>query len=159
LKNPLAVERIPIRYADLDPYGHFSHAVYLSFFEPARTAYLRALSKNLGLGSLETGDFPGVRYIIAEATVHYKDPVYLDDPCYSAASVRSAGEQYFVMDYELCTGESVDEGRTVADGTTARVFNDPKIRSIRRCPEWFLSAVATLKGCPEESFVPKGKGR
>ncbi len=158
MKNPLAVERIPIRYADLDPYGHFSHAVYLSFFEPARTAYLRALSKNLGFGSLETGDFPGVRYIIAEATVRCKDPVYLDGPCYSAASVRSAGEQYFVMDYELCTGETFDEGRTVAEGTTARVFYDPKIRSIRRCPEWFLPAVATLKGCPEESFVPKGKG-
>ena len=68
------------------------------------------------------------------------------------------GEQDFVIDYELCTRESFDEGRTVAEGTTARVFYDPKIRSIRSYPEWFLSAVATLEGRPEESFVPKRKG-
>ncbi len=155
LKNPPVVEKISVRYADLGPYGHVSNAVYLSFFESARIAYLRALSKNLGLGPLEAGDLPGVRYVIAEATVRCKDPVYLDNLLYGAASVRSVGWHSFIIDYELRTGASFDVGRVVAEGTTAQVFYAPKTRGIRRSPEWFLATVAPLKGRTEESFAPK----
>ena len=91
MKNPAVVEKISVRYADLDPYGHVSNAVYLSFFESARIAYLRVLSEKLGFGPLEAGDLPGMRYVIAENTGRYKVPVYLDDPLYGAASVRSVG--------------------------------------------------------------------
>jgi acyl-CoA thioester hydrolase len=157
LKHSPVVEKITVRYADLDPYGHVSNAVYLSFFESVRIAYLRTISKNLGLGPLEAGDLPGVRYVIAEATVRYKAPVFLEDPLYGAASVRSVGKRSFVMDYELRTGESFDRSRMVAEGTSAQVFYDPKTRSIRRRPEWFLAAVAALESRPEESLTPVGE--
>jgi len=157
LKNSPVVEKITVRYADLDPYGHVSNAVYLSFFESVRIAYLRTLSKNLGLGPLEVGDLPGVRYVIAEATVRYTAPVFLDDSLYGATSVRSIGKRSFVMDYELHTGESFDKSRMVAEGTSAQVFYNPKTRSIRRRPEWFLAAVVALEGRPEESLAPEGE--
>ena len=100
-----------------------------------------------------------MRYVIAEATVRYKAPVYLDDPLYGAASVRSVGARSFVMDYELRTGESFDRGRVVAKSTSSQVFYDPETRGIRRRPEWFLAAVAALEGRPEESFASEREGR
>ncbi|MDQ3861540.1 MAG: thioesterase, partial [Actinomycetota bacterium] len=40
MKKPLVVEKIAVRYQDLDPYGHVNNAVHLQFFEAARIAYL-----------------------------------------------------------------------------------------------------------------------
>ena len=154
MKHPVVVERVQVRYQDLDPYGHVTNAVYLNFFESVRVAYLRALSENLGLGPLKAGDLPGMPYVLAEATVRYKAPIFFEDPLYGAASVRTVGNRSFIMDYELRTGESFDEGRTVAEGSSAQVFFDPKTEEIRPRPEWFLAAVAELEGRPEESFEP-----
>jgi acyl-CoA thioesterase FadM len=36
--NPPVVERLAIRYQDLDPYGHVNNAVYLEFFEEGTLA-------------------------------------------------------------------------------------------------------------------------
>jgi acyl-CoA thioester hydrolase len=157
LKNSPVAEKITVRYADLDPYGHLSNAVYLSFFGSVRIACLRTLSKNLGLGPLEAGDLPGVRYVIVEATVRYTAPVYFEDTLHCSASIRTVGNRSFIIDHELRAGESYDNGRTVAEGTSAQVFYDLKTRSIRRRPEWFLSAVADLEGRPEESLAPEGE--
>ena len=82
MKNPPVVERLQIRYQDLDPYGHINNAVYLGFFESVRVAYFRALTNNLGLGALEAGDVSGARFVIAEATVRYRATVYLEDALY-----------------------------------------------------------------------------
>jgi acyl-CoA thioester hydrolase len=148
------IEKISIRYQDLDPYGHVNNAVYLAYFEAARIAYWRKLAEDLGLGSLEAGDLPGVRYVVAEATVRYKAPIFLEDTLYIGASVRTVGNRSFTMDYELRTGESFDEGRTVAEGTSAQVFYDTETGEVRPCPEWFLATVAGLENRPEESFAP-----
>jgi acyl-CoA thioester hydrolase len=154
LKKPSVIEKISIRYQDLDPYGHVNNAVHLAYFEAARIAYWRKLAENLGLGSLEAGDLPGVRYVVAEATVRYKAPIFLDDALYIGASVRTVGDRSFIMDYELRTGESFDEGRTVAKGTSAQVFYDTETGEVRPRPEWFLATVAGLENRAEESFTP-----
>lgn len=160
MKKYPVVEKLQTRYGDLDPYGHVNNAVYLGFFDSVRVAYLKVISESLGLGPLEDGDLPGVRYVIAEATVRYKAPIYLEDHLYGAASVRTVGDRSFILDYELRIGESFDEGRTVAEGTSAQVFYDLETKSIRRRPEWFLSGVAAVEGRPEGSFAsPKAEGR
>jgi acyl-CoA thioester hydrolase len=154
LKNPPVIEKISIRYQDLDPYGPVNNAVHLAYFEAARIAYWRKLAETLDLGSLEAGDLPGVRYVVAEATVRYKAPIFLEDALYVAASVRTVGSRSFTMDYELRTGESFDQGRTVAEGTSAQVFYDPGTEEVRPRPEWFLATVAGLENRPEKSFAP-----
>jgi acyl-CoA thioester hydrolase len=55
LKRAPVLERIAIRYKDLDPYGHVNNAVYLEFFEEIHLAYWRALA---GIANLETGTYP-----------------------------------------------------------------------------------------------------
>ena len=157
MKNPPVEERISVRYQDLDPYGHVNNAVHLEFFEAARITYLKALAEIRGLGPLVAGDIPGVKYVIAEATVRYKAPIYFEDALYCTASVRTVGNRSFTIDHELRAGESFETGRLVAEGSSAQVFFDPEIEEVQPRPEWFLSAVAKLEGCPEESFVLEGR--
>ena len=145
-----------VRYQDLDPYGHVNNAVHLSFFESARTAYWRLLARNLGV-TLDAGDFPGVRYVIAEANVRYKAPIFLEDSIFCGATIRSVSNRSYVMDFELRRGKSFEQGELAAEGTAAHVFFDPGKGESRPRPEWFLSAVAQLEGRTEESFVPEGR--
>ncbi|CAN5911898.1 thioesterase family protein [soil metagenome] len=153
MKNPPAVEKLAVRYQVLDPYGHVNNAIHLGFFESARIAYWRELARKLGVESLEAGDFPGVRYVIAEATVRYKAPIFLDDDVYAAASIRTITNRSYTMDFELRTGESFEDGVLAAEGSAAHVFYDPQAGEVRPRPEWFLSAVAGLEGRREEDFA------
>jgi acyl-CoA thioester hydrolase len=157
LKNPPVVEKISVRYQDLDPYGHVNNAVHLQFFEAARIAYLEALVEMHGNGPLLSGDIPGVRYVVAEATVRYKAPIYFEDALFCTANVRTVGNRSFTIAHELRAGESFETGRLVAEGSSAQVFYDPETEEIQPCPEWFLSAVAKLEGRTEESFVPESR--
>lgn len=154
MKNPPVVDRLAVRYQDLDPYGHVNNAIHLGFFESARTAYWRELARQLGVG-LEAGDFPGVRYVIAEANVRYKAPIFLDDIVHVAASVRTVTNRSYTMDFELRVGESFEEGTLAAEGSAAHVFYDTEAGEVRPRPDWFLTAVAELEGRPEEDFVPE----
>jgi acyl-CoA thioester hydrolase len=152
LKNPPMVEKISVRYQDLDPYGHVNNAVHLEFFEAARISYLEALAGIRGLGPLVTGDIPGVKYVIAEATVRYKAPIYFEDALYCTANVRTVGNRSFTIDHELRAGESFETGRLVAEGSSAQVFYDPETEEVLPRPDWFLSAVAKLEGRPRSSL-------
>ena len=157
MKNPPVVEMISVRYQDLDPYGHVNNAVHLEFFEAARIAYLEALAASRGLGPLVTGDIPGVRCVIAEATVRYKAPIYFEDALYCTASVRIVGNRSFTIDHELRAGRSLETGRLVAEGSSAQVFYNPETEEVQPRPDWFLSTIAKLEGRPEESFVPEDR--
>ncbi len=157
MKNPPVIEKISVRYQDLDPYCHVNNAVHLEFFEAARISYLEALAGIRGLGPLVAGDIPGVKYVIAEATVRYKAPIYFEDALYCTANVRTVGNRSFTIDHELRTGESFETGRLVAEGSSAQVFFDPETEEIQPRPDWFLSTVARLEGRPEESFAPEGR--
>ncbi|CAA9457106.1 MAG: thioesterase superfamily [uncultured Rubrobacteraceae bacterium] len=157
MKNPPVVANIQVRYQDLDPYGHVNNALHMSYFETARIAYFEALAREAGIGALEAGDLPGVRYVIAEATVRYKAPIFIDEGLFGAASIRTISNRSFVMDYELRAGESFEEGRLVTEGTSAQVFYDIAANEVRPRPDWFLSTVAALEDRPEESFAKEGR--
>ena len=153
MKLPV-VERLAIRYQDLDPYGHVNNAVYLEFFETVRIAYWRAIADLVGIENLEAGDVPGARYVLAETTIRYKAPIFFDDILHGAASIPTVGNRSYVMVFELRTGETFEEGTLVAEGSAAQVFFDPKTGEVKPRPDWFLPAVAKLEGRPEESFAP-----
>ena len=147
------VEEISVRYQDLDPYGHVNNALHLAYFEAARLAYWDLLAQNLGLGPLEAGDIPGMRYVIAEATVRYRAPIFFKDALYGAASIRTVTNRSFTMDYELRAGESYETGRTAAEGTSVQVFYNLETHEVRPRPEWFLTGVASIEGRTEDSLM------
>ena len=160
MKNPPVVEEISVRYQDLDPYGHVNNALHLAYFEAARLAYWELLAGNLGLGPLEAGDIRGMRYVLAEATVTYRAPIFFGDALYGAASIRTVTNRSFIMDYELRAGESYEAGRTAAEGTSVQVFYDLETHEVRPRPEWFLAGVAAIEGRTEEALTlsPKEAG-
>lgn len=156
VKTPV-IHNLEVRYGDLDPYGHVNNAVYLEFFEEVRVAYWRALAGSVGITELVAGDIPGARYVIAETTVRFRAPLFLDDALSGAASVRTIGERSFTMDFELRKwaggGREAFEGAPlVAEGSAAHVFFDPEEAAVTPRPRWFLAAVAALEDRPEESF-------
>lgn len=153
MKNPPVVEEISVRYQDLDPYGHVNNALHLAYFEAARLAYWDLLAQNLGLGPLEAGDIPGMRYVIAEATVRYRAPIFFKDALYGAASIRTVTNRSFTMDYELRAGESYETGRTAAEGTSVQVFYNLETHEVRPRPEWFLTGVSAIEGRTEDSLM------
>ena len=159
LEFPPVIKKISVRYQDLDPYGHVNNAVHLEYFESARIAYLNTLTGRAGLGPLNAGDVPGMYYVIAEANIRYKAPIYFEDILHCSASICTVGDRSFIIDHELRAGESYENGRTVAEGTSAQVFYDPKTEEVRSRPEWFLATVAGLENRAEESLAPsKGEG-
>jgi acyl-CoA thioester hydrolase len=135
LKNPAVVEKLQVRYQDLDTYGHVNNAVPPIFFESARMAYFRTLAERLELGPLEAGDIPEARYVLAGVKLRYRAPIYLEDTLFCGISVHSVGRRSFTWDYELRAGESYREGRLVAKGSSAQVFFDSKTEEIRPRPE------------------------
>ena len=157
MKNPPVTVSLPVRYGDLDPYGHVNNAVHLMFFEEIRLAYWQALADQIGFTDLESGDIPGARYVIAETAVRYKAPIFLDDDLHGAATIRTIGNRSYTMDFELRTGESFADGDLVCEGTAAHVFFDPISSEVQARPDWFVAAVAALEGRPEETFVPEDR--
>jgi acyl-CoA thioesterase FadM len=131
----------------------------MAYFESARIAYFRALAQRLGLGPLEAGDIPGVRYVVAEASARYRAPIYFEDVLFCGVCMRNVSRRSFVWDYELRAGEDYASGSLVAEGSSAQVFFDPERGEAQPRPEWFLTAVAELEARPEESFAPEpGRG-
>jgi len=157
LAKPPVVERLQVRYADLDTYGHVNNAVHLSYFEGARIAYMGALAEAAGLGgAVGEWDAGGAGFVIAEATVRYKFPVRLPDDLLCGISIRTVSRRSFVWDYDLRAGApGYEDGRPLAEGTTVQVFYDLETGASRPRPDWFLSAAASLEGRPEESFAPE----
>ena len=157
MKNPPVLERIAIRYQDLDPLGHVNNAVYLEFFEELRIAYWRRLADLAGIEKLEAGDVPGARYVIAETTVRYRAPLLLEDTLHGAASIPIISTRSYTMDFELRTGETFESGPVIAEGYAGHVFFDPATEEVIPRPGWFLPAVARLEGRPEASFIPEDR--
>lgn len=77
---------LPIRvyYEDTDASGVVYHAVYLRYFERARTEWLRAL----GLSHSKLGEQAGVAFAVSTLTVDFRRPARLDDALVVTADVE-----------------------------------------------------------------------
>ena len=153
--------KLEVRFRDLDPLGHVNNSVYVSYFEVARVAYMRALAQRikrddhpaaLNPSVLEFWSLSGAEWVIARAIVDYRSRIYIDDTVHSAARVTAVSRHSFTFGYEVRTGDSFEEGRLAAEGSSVQVFYDPKTKQVRLRPDWFLPAVSMLEGRPENTF-------
>lgn len=155
MKNAPVVERLHVRYRDIDTLGHVNNAVCLEYFEAVRFAYFWELARRVGITEFVAGDIPGAQYVLAETTVRYRAPIRFGDSLLGAASVSTVGNRSFTMHFELRVGGTFEEGALVAEGSAAQVFYNPETAEVQPRPEWFLPAVAELEGKPEKSFAPE----
>jgi acyl-CoA thioester hydrolase len=136
---------IQIRWRDLDALGHVNNAVYLTYFELARLAYVRAL---LGADAprdprtLLPTDF---QFILAEVTCHYRSPARLGDQLVVSIWVTQVGRKSFVFEYQI---KDEVTGRLVAEGCSTQVWFDYAANESRTVPVETVARIEALQGAP-----------
>jgi acyl-CoA thioester hydrolase len=83
---------IPLRFTDFDALGHANNAVYLTYFEIARTNYWREVVH---------WDWRKVGIIIANAEITYIKPILLNDQIYAYVRTSYVGNTSFMLQYVL----------------------------------------------------------
>ena len=118
------VSRQPVEFRDLDALGHVNNAVYLSYVESARLAYMQEV-----LGPLELEELG----IVAEARIAFRSPAFLGETLEIGTRVAEIGGKSLRFEFEI-HGE---DGRLVADGSTVHVaFDYGTQRSVPVPEEW-----------------------
>lgn len=103
--------RLETRYADYDTKGHINNAVYLTYFEIARTrAWLDAVQ-----GS---DDAP---FILAEASVRFVRPGMIGMPLDIEVTTSEVRNKAWVWKYRILDAR---DGGLVAEGQTVQVMYD-----------------------------------
>jgi len=84
--------QIPIRFADMDALGHVNNAIYLTYFEIARSAYWAEIIE---------WDWKLFGIIIRKSVVDYLKPIILSDDIYAYVRTSKIGNSSFELDYIL----------------------------------------------------------
>jgi acyl-CoA thioester hydrolase len=100
--------REQVRFRDLDAMGHVNNAVFLTYIESARVAFLQ----HLGAATLES-----MPIIVARIEIDFRAPVNLGDEVAIAVRATRFGDKSFDLDYVLrVNGEIVAEAKSVLVG-------------------------------------------
>jgi acyl-CoA thioester hydrolase len=103
------VHRERVRFRDLDALGHVNNAVFLTYIESARIAYLLDLGVASGVEDL------GI--IVARIEIDFRSPVGLGEDVEIRVQASRFGTKSFDLDHELrAGGRLVAEARTVCVG-------------------------------------------
>ena len=95
-----------VRFRDLDPMGHVNNAVFLTYIESARVAFLQHL------GAAPTLEDMSV--IVARIEIDFRAPVGLGDDVDISVRASRFGGKSFDLDHELrVDGEVVAEAKSV----------------------------------------------
>lgn len=106
---------IPIRFSDMDMFGHANNAVYLTYFEQARSNYWN---------DIINWDWKATGIIVAKAQVDYVKPIVLNEKIFAYVKTSRLGNSSWDIEYVLvCEKEDGSEGiRTM--GKTVQVAID-----------------------------------
>ncbi|WP_123537557.1 acyl-CoA thioesterase [Halosimplex salinum] len=124
---------VPVRYRDLDTYGHVNNVVYGTYCEEARVAYVEEV--------LELDDIDEFSAVVVSLDIDFQSSVTELTTVDVAVSVVRLGESSFTMAYELRQG-----GELVAEAETTQVFVDPETRESRPIPGEWRERVAAFEG-------------
>src|SRR6476646_8850469 len=95
-----------VRFRDLDPMGHVNNAVFLTYIEQARIAFLAEVGAATGLEDMNM--------IVARVEIDFKAPVRLGQEVEISVRASRFGTKSFDLDYELrVDGELVAEAKSI----------------------------------------------
>jgi acyl-CoA thioester hydrolase len=135
LTTPYPYElRLPVTFRDIDVLGHINNAVYVTWFEAARTSYLMELCS---LKRLE--DLP---VILAETTCRYIAQGEWGETVVIGCGVSRWGSKSFDLAYRVAT----TTGRVLAAGRSVQVYYDYETRQTVAIPQQFRTLVAGRQG-------------
>jgi acyl-CoA thioester hydrolase len=98
------VHRETVRFRDVDAMGHVNNAVYLTYLEEARAAWM------LQLGLATGHEFP---IIIARAEIDFRSPARFGEQIEVGVRAGRFGTKSFDLEYELrATGRVLAQAKT-----------------------------------------------
>jgi acyl-CoA thioester hydrolase len=100
-----------VRFRDLDPMGHVNNAVFLTYIESARVAFLQHL------GAAAT--IEDMSIIVARIEIDFRAPVGLGEDVDISVRASRFGGKSFDLDYELRV-----DGKVVAEAKSVLVAYD-----------------------------------
>jgi acyl-CoA thioester hydrolase len=121
-----------VAFRDLDGLGHVNNAVYLSYVESARLAYMQEV-----VGPLELEELG----IVADVKISFRSPASLGETLEVCHRVSRVGETSLVFDFEIQGGD----GRLVAEGSTVHVAFDYEARRPVPVPEKWRSRIESYE--------------
>ena len=105
------VHRERVRFRDLDALGHVNNAVFLTYIESARVAFL------MDLGAATT--LEDMAIIVARIEIDFRAPVGFGEEVEIEVRASRFGDKSFDLDYELRVG-----GKIVAEAKSVLVGYD-----------------------------------
>lgn len=129
-KRLVHVERIPIRWGDMDAMGHVNNTVYFRYMEQARIGWFDAL-----VPQAEAWQSTGI--VIANASCSFKKPINYPGVVEVRVTIGAPGGSSVPTFYELRVGEQL-----YADGEATVVFIDLAKQKPVRIPEAIRSKLA-----------------
>ncbi len=96
--------RCPMRWSDMDAYGHVNNVQFLTYLEEARIDMLKDL-----IAEAQHQDGPGATgVLVASSTIEYKAPlVHRNTPVPIEVWITRIGGAYFDLAFEVNDGEDV----------------------------------------------------
>jgi len=107
---------IPIRWRDVDNYGHVNNAVYLTYLEEARDRWAR---ETLG---------PRVDFVIVRIAIDYRRELSQED---GEVTVTCRGVGYGTSSIRTAEQIVAKAGWVAAESESVIVAHDPEVRSSR----------------------------
>lgn len=105
---------IPVRFADIDAFGHVNNAVYLTYFEIARSKYWHEVVQ---------WDWNELGIIIAKAEINYIKPLILEDELFAYVRTARIGNTSFDLDYTLVRTVNGNEEICATGKTVCVAYN------------------------------------
>jgi len=122
-KKLVHVEKIPVRWGDMDAMGHVNNTVYFRFMEQTRISWFEAL--------MPRGEAWGATgIVIVNASCNFKKPVNYPATVEVKMYLGPLGGSSVPTTYELLV-----EGELCADGAATIVFIDMQKQKAVRIPE------------------------
>ena len=117
------VERIPVRWGDMDAMGHVNNTVYFRYMEQARIGWFESL--------LPGGEAWGsIGIVIVNASCNFSRPINYPGMVEVKVYAGAPGGSSVPTFYELSVNEEI-----YADGAATVVFIDAKEQKPLRIPE------------------------
>ncbi len=124
---------------DLDGFGHVNNAVYLTYVENARVAWLAAV-----VGARRPEE---IRNIMASVTIDFRSQVSYGDELEIGVRAERLGNKSFGLRYLLVRGD----GEVAAEATSAQVMFDFEREESIPLPDEWRRAIAAHDGLEAEA--------
>ncbi|MEI7703233.1 MAG: thioesterase family protein [Deltaproteobacteria bacterium] len=130
---------IEVRFRDLDGMAHVNNAVYATYFEVARVAYVKALGHADPDGPLEALQ----PFIMLEMNCRFLAQVRFGEDLVVHIRTVSIGTKSFAFEYLLCRRK---DGAAVATGRSTQVYFSYADQETLPIPEGFRNRIERLEG-------------